>query len=490
MPAATQLASHRFSAAPGAGFSAPARLDGLALMRPVYWILAGFAASVALLYGGIAAATITIAALIGIWAFAEPRASLWLVTAFMVFLFVFFQQTAPLGEDLPEEFLYWGIGLAVITAGLFAAALFSSTVDWRRVKERLSRPASLAMLATLLVILASSAYGLEQGNRPFAVLRQLFGCLLLPVFYFIAIALLRTKSDVERWLGAISWAVALGSLWYVERLSLASAARGTYYREQSPLVMYSGAVAVAALCEVVAGRKPLARLAAAVQCAVCLLAALLMGSRTALGSFLAATAAILLVLVWRRWMLILALAACLIPLAAGLAPYLADHATGGRGVAGQIADRFIFSLDEDSSYLGRVAQTSVVLTMVGRHPVLGAGMGSENTFLMPDGRRLKVASVDNGWGYLLLKMGFVGLAAFLALTGLLFRQGLAALGGGVKTAPHASPDAATLALLGIFFYALVSFLSGPIFFHFSTAPFIAAVLGALVVSAEARQEAA
>jgi len=459
-------------------------------MRPVYCILASFAAGFALAYGGIAAATISIAGAIALWAFAEPRASLWLATAFMVFLFVFFQQTAPLGEDLPEEFLYWGIGLAIITGGLFVAALFSSTVDWRRAKDRLARPASLAMLAILLVILASSVYGIEQGNRSFAVLRQLFGCVLLPIFYFVAVALLRTPADAARWLRAVCWAVALGSLWYVERLSLASAARGSYYREQSPLVMYSGAVAVAAVCELAAGSGVLLRFTAAAQCAVCLLATLLMGSRTALGSFLAAVAAILLVLIWRRWMLLLALAACLIPVAAGLAPYLLDRATGSRGVAGQIADRFIFPLDEDASYRGRVAQTAVVLAMVGRHPVLGAGMGSENTFVMPDGRRLKVASVDNGWGYLLLKMGFLGLAAFLALAGFLLRRGLASLGSGAEASPPARPEAASVALLGIFFYALVSFLSGPIFFHFSTAPFIAVVLGALVVSGEARAEAA
>lgn len=486
MPNGTESAALSFSRPPGPHWVPAPPLDGLALMRPVYWVIASLTAGIGFRFGGLAAAAVTIAAMIGLWAFAEPRASLWLATAYMVFLFVFCQETAPLGEDLPAEFLFWGIGIALICVGLVLASLFSSQVDWSVVRRRCTSAASLSMFAVLLVILASSVYGLGQGNQLYAVLRQLFGCLLLPVFYFAALALFRTERDAARWLRCVSWVIALGSLWYAEKLSFISLARGMYYREQSPLVMYSGAVAVAAFSECVSGRKILLRLLALVQCGVCLSATLLMGSRTAFGSFLAAAAAVLLLNMRRRWMLALAFAACLIPTAAALAPYALESAAESRGIAGEISGRFIFPLEEDASYRGRVAQTTVVLHMVGRHPILGAGMGSENSFLMPDGKRLKVASVDNGWGYLLLKTGVAGLLVFLALIGFLLRQGLAGLGRGAPALRRAGENAPSLAFLGIFFYALSSFLSGPIFFHFTTAPFVAVVLGALAVGADSQ----
>jgi O-antigen ligase len=449
---------------------------GIALLRPVYGVAAATAAGVALYFGGIAGTTITIAALIALWAFAEPRTAMWLATAFMVFLFVFFQSTAPLGEELPAEFLFWGIGVALITTGLMTATLFSSVVNWSLARKRLGASASLAMAAMAIVILAATVYGLATGNQFFAVARQLFGCLLLPGFYFLAIVLFRSADDVAVWLRRLSWVVALGSLWYVERLSLISFARGTYYREQSPLVAYSGAIAVVAWMQLLVQRKLSSRLQALAQFVMCVMATLLMGNRAALGS--AAIAILLLtgMVLWRKRVLLMAIVMCLVPIGVGIAPYVMTGLLENRDLPGMIAGRFIFVLSEDQSYQGRVAQMEVVMNMVSQRPILGAGMGSENTFIMPGEHRLKVASVDNGWGYILLKMGYAGLVVFLALIGLLARCGLS----GLQSPATEAGQAERLAVVGVFFYALVSFLGGPTFFHFSVAPFFAAFLGALV----------
>ncbi|HKV05094.1 MAG TPA: O-antigen ligase family protein [Candidatus Acidoferrales bacterium] len=474
--------------APGrfAPFASPLAVPvGLALLRPVYWIFAGIVAGAALYFGGIQAMAIAVAVLIALWAFAEPRAALWLTTAFMVFLFVFFQNTAPLGEDLPAEFLYWGIGLALITAGLAFAALFSSQVDWALSKRRLVAPESVAMAAMLMVILAASVYGLAAGNPPAIVERQLFGCVMFPVYYFVSLALFRSSADVERWLRSVGWVISLGSLWYVQRLSSISLARGVYYREQSPLVIYSGAAAVVAWIGLLERRRPGLWLQALTQGVLCLLAILLMGNRSALGSCLAAIVVVTAIMLWRRRGLALALMVILVPVGVGVAPYLMNRALESRNLPGMIAGRFIFALAEDQSYQGRVAQSQVVMNMVNERPILGAGMGSENSFIMPGQHRLKVASVDNGWGYLLLKMGYVGLAAFLAFFALLFRRGLAGLqrarGGALRTVRYS--------VFAVGFYAMVTFVAGPTFFHFSTAPFFATFLGALVVASEAREQA-
>jgi hypothetical protein len=468
------------------GFRPAAMPEGLALVRPVYWIAASLVAGVALYLGGIQAVVIAAAALIALWAFAEPRTALWLATLFMTCLFVFFQREAPLGEEVPEEFFYWGTGIALITAGLSIATLFSRQVDWAITRRRLTTPPSLAMLALLFVILSATVYGLFVGNQVFAVIRQLFGCLLLPVYFFLALALFRTPGDVDRWLAHVSWVVALGSAWYVVKLGHVSFMRGGYYREQSPLSSYAGAVALMACAMLIARRRIGVRLQALAQLALCVFAIVLMGSRSAVGSVLAAGIAITLLAMGRRRVILVVLLVSLLPLAAGLAPYLMTRLLDSRGLAGDVAGRFIFTLSEDQSYQGRVVQTQVVLDMVNKQPVLGAGMGSENSFVMPGEGRVKVASVDNGWGYLLLKMGYVGLAVFLALVLALLKTGLSGLAG-VRSAML---RADSLAVVGAFLYALVSFLSGPIFFHFSVAPFFATVLGALVALGGMREQAA
>lgn len=488
MQSATTIDTHRPGAfcAPRASRrvlapTKPHAASGFALLRPVLLVAGAIAAGVAFYLGGIEAATIAIAAAIALWAFVEPRAALWLATAFMAYLFVFFQSTAPLGEDLPAEFLFWGIGVALITAGLTLACLFSRQVDWGHARRRLASPASNAMLAMLLLILASSVYGLEAGNQFFAVARQLFGCLLLPAYYFAAVVLFRASEDVALWLRRVSWVVALGSLWYAEKLSSLSFARGTYYREQSPLAAYGGAITVVAWIAMLHERRILRWLEALAQFLACISGTLLMGNRAALGSAAIAIAVMTALILWKRRILFLALAMTLVPIAVGLAPYLTTRLLESRNLTGMIAGRFIFALEEDQSYQGRVAQMEVVMNTVNDRPVLGAGMGSTNTFLMPGEHRLKVASVDNGWGFLLLKMGYLGLAVFLALLGFLLKSGLQELG---RTADR-SRRKTRLAIIGVFFYALVSFFGGPTFFHFSVAPFFAAFLGAQVGLSEA-----
>src|SRR5271166_1824839 len=142
---------------------AAAPLSGLQLLRPACLIAGVVVAGVAFYFGGMAALTFAVAGMIALWGFFEPRTSLCMCTAFMMFLFVFFQKEAPLGEELPEEFFYWGAGLALITAGLCGAALFSRDADWPLIRKRMSSAASLAMAATLAVTIGAAANGLLLG---------------------------------------------------------------------------------------------------------------------------------------------------------------------------------------------------------------------------------------------------------------------------------------------------------------------------------------
>ena len=252
----------------------------------------------------------------------------------------------------------------------------------------------MAMLAMLAVIVAATLYGLFAGNPPFAVARQFFGCVLLPIYYFLALALFRSPADVSSWLRRVSWAVALGSAWYAVKLSTISLANSTYYREQSPLTAYCGAIAVVAWIQLVTSRRLEIWSQALVHLVLCLSAILLMGNRNALGSFVTASLAVTLLAFWRRGFLVLVLIVCLLPVGFGVAPYVMAQLSASRGLAGNIADRFIFVLSEDHSYQGRVSQAEAAMKIVEQRPVLGGGMGSFASFFVAnEQRRVKVASV-------------------------------------------------------------------------------------------------
>lgn len=461
---------------------APAPPSGLQLLRPVYWIAGALISGVAFHYGGVEALSIALAAFIALWSFAEPRPTLANVTAFMVFLFVFFQNEAPLGDELPQEFFYWGAGLALITATICLATAFSRADDWSLVKRRLSQPLSIAVFAMFIIIGVAAVNGLLIGNQPFAVVRQLYGCVLLPVYYLLAVTLFRSSSDIDRWLSVVSWAVALGALWYAQKLSLVSVARGVYFREQSPLTTYAGAIGVIAFAALIERRNIWARLQGCVQLACCVAAIVFMGNRAALASLIVASGLLVIFGISRRGAIAAALATAIVAGSIGTAFYYGDPLLERRGLGGDIARRFIFKVLDDSSFQGRMAQMDAVMSTVRKSPVLGAGMGSETKFLAPVEGRVRVTSVDNGWGYVMLKMGVLGLLAFLVFLALLLRQSLSRLlhfrGG--------TPRASATALLGLLLYGIVVFWSGPSFFHFTSAGFFGTAFAGIAVLSESR----
>jgi O-antigen ligase len=431
--------------------------------------------------GGVETGTILLAILICAWAFYKPRSGLWASTAFLIYVFVFFQKGLMTGPDLPSEFYYWGAGLAIITLGLGVA--------WVRIdRERRSRTRTQhqvrfdrAMILVLAVSLVASAYGLARGNRPSLVARQLFGCLLLPIYYVLARSFFRTAEDVGHWLHCVTWAVAAGAAWYVMKLGLATLSEDAYYRKQSPLAFFAGVVGAVLFVEVLQARHFANRARNAAAFAVCVLAIVLMGARFVAGS-LAATAIVFVVLSWRKRRLAVLLPALVLLVA--IIPFGAialERLVERPGVVGEIASRFSpFQLDEDSSYIGRAAQWQAVVDVAKQHPILGAGMGSElPNFTVGWDEMYMTASVDNGWGYVLLKMGFVGVAVFLYLIGSFLRC------ASTRTSAPASANSQSVrrCLVALLLFGLFSFMGGPTFFHFTSSGFLGTAFGGLAVLA-------
>ncbi|MBI3669418.1 MAG: O-antigen ligase family protein [Acidobacteria bacterium] len=452
------------------------------LLWPTLCLLSMLLVGAALFLGGIEAATILLAALIGALALIKPRSALWASTAFMVYLFVFFQRAPMFGPELPSEFYYWGAGVSIITVGLCLALLQKHHGLPIAAKTPFLARFDRAMLLMFLVCLVSSIYGVSRGNSLFAVARQLFGCVLLPVYYLFGRSLLRTAEDVNHWLHRVSWAAAAGAAWYVAKLGFISLSEGTHYREQSHLASLAGVIGAVLIVEFLQDQRFWERVRSGVAIAWCVLVIVLMGARVVAGS-LAATTIVFTFLHWRKRRLTARfLTLLLFALAISFAVPAFDQPLQEPGVLGQIASRFSpFQLDEDLSYVGRVAQWQAVVDVIKHHPILGAGMGAEVSFFSPDFPEVygRGAFIDNGWGFVLLKMGLVGLSVFLFLIGAFLWF---ATRSGSEIAPGC-PQHVRKCLLAILLFGLLSFIGGPTFFHFTQSGFLGTALGGLAVLA-------
>lgn len=474
------------ASAAGAGGVLPAssQLDPAATFwGPALWLFGVILFAAAWLLGGVEAATILLAVLIGGLALSKPRSALSGCIVFLVYLFVFFQKERPLGPHLPSEFIYWGVGLAIISSGLFMA--------WypHRLRFFLSRKSSLvasfdkAMLLILGMSLLASAYGFFRGNGWFAVSRQLFGCLLLPGYYLFARIFFRSVADIQQWLRTVCLAVSAGAAWYSVKITILSFSEGyAYAREQSPLAFFAGAAGGVLFVEILREREKVKRVLFEVSFLLCVLAILLMGSRIVAGS-LASTAIILLILRRKKHRLLIGVT--LLAMIALCVAFVVAHfndLTQRKGLTGEVATRFSpIDLSRDASFAGRMAEMYSVLNIVHHKPIFGEGMGAKYTFASVDSPGLFETSayVDNGWGFVLLKMGLLGLIIFVVMVWRFLK--FAARDPSLND--HPSATRARMCLLAVLLFTLLSFIGGPTFFEFNTSAFVGAVLGGLAVLA-------
>jgi len=434
------------------------------------------------LLGGAQAATVVLAMLIGVLALSRPRSALWMSVAFLIYACIFYIRWTP--DASVEETGYVGtaVGLAMITVGLGVAWLGESG---RRLAVRNNAVVGRfhkAMCAMLAASVIATVYGMARGNEWSLIARQLFGCLLLPGYYLFAWTFFRSTEDIRRWLNWASVAVTVGAAWFTIKLASLSLSEGAYTREQSPLTFFAGAIGALLFVEFLCERERKKRTLKAVSLLLCVLAILLMGARFVAGS-LVGTALILLFLCQRKHRLVVGLAMlALVTTTVGfVVAYLPDLIEQG-GLGGEIAGRFSpLNVDEDLSYLGRMAEMQSIVDIVERHPMFGEGMGSEVSFYAPESPGVfgTAAYVDNGWGFVLLKMGVLGLCVFVAMLWSFLRFA-------ARERPSNAPahiQRVQACLVALLLFGLLSFIGGPTFFQFLTSGFMGTSLGALATLA-------
>lgn len=448
--------------------------------RPALWLWGGIAFGLTWGAGGVESATIFLALVIGYWALWRPLRALWASTAFLVFLFVFFQTGRLVGTTLPKEFIWWGTGVAIITGSLLMACLSHRRRFRIAGKPRLLVAFDRIMLAMLGLCLLATAYGFLRGNGWYVASRQLFGCLLLPGYYLFARTFFRTAGEIHRWLKRIALAVALGAAWYTFKLVFLSVSEGAYTREQSPLSFFAGAIGALLFVEILWERERRQRILLEIAFFFCALVIVMTGARFVAGS-LAATAAVILILRLKKHRLMVGLGALGVGvLAAGLMLARLPELIQQGGMVGGVAKRFSpLNINQDLSYVGRVAEMRSIFELLHHHPVMGAGMGGEVTYSAPGYENIygTVAYVDNGWGFLLLKMGLLGLLVFV---GMLWKFLKYAAGSGVFY-ERTLANRARACLLALFLFGALSFMGGPTFFQFLTSGLMGTTAGALAV---------
>ena len=396
---------------------------------------------VAAVCGGLPVLLLLLALVIAVRAYQWPQSAVASGPLFLLACNVFLPSSARIfGVTETWQLYFWAVGIFLITA----AALLGGGY---RTLFRLPR----SMVAFLLVALVASAYGFARGNESSYVMRQLFGALLLGAYFGLA----SQARDDEHFYRTLRVYGCVCAIAYVVYYASVFSEYGIH-REMGTLGTQGVILAI-----LFAGRGGWRWWAAA---GLMLMLPLLVNERRAVAAFVLALviigafrtrSTILRGLAW-----VLAIVIVIVSLVPRYVEAILDTATDTK-----MFDQLIPEGGRDSASIeDRSMQLVGAAVAVNRSPILGLGMGGRLEFESVSLGSLDEAYVDNGWAYLLTKTGIAGLLAF-AWFAIAF----------IRWLPGNSVPLAACALAML----LLVMFAEPVFFQFSTSPFMGAVVGLL-----------
>jgi hypothetical protein len=354
-----------------------------------------------------------------------------------------------------SQMYYWAVGLLIIT---MAAVV--------RVGPRRVFAVPLPAKAFLGVALASAVYAEAQGAATSYVIRQFYGTLLLIVYLGIASQVGDEQLLLRR---ARTFGALCGLSFLVYYLAVFQ--QYGFHREMGS----NGAQAsMLAILLVIAGLNA-RKLSWVLSALLILLLPALLFMRRDLVAFLVALL-IALAVRSRTWKLGLAyyFLAALIAVP-GLYPPLAESVGEQMKQAPIIGEVIPSSTESAASLYDRTVQAGAALNTLRTHPWLGEGLGAGFEFESMTHGSMETVYIDSGWAYLLQKMGLLGGAAFLWLLITMFT-------GVSRESVGLSACLVSAALLTMF--------SEPVFFHFTTAPYLGTFAGLLLAKKDRTREVA
>jgi len=408
--------------------------------------------SIAALLGGMAYLMIVMAIGLSVYVWKRPNEA---PGAAMLFLFAagillpYSARFLSESDDMSQMY-YWAAGLLLITV---------AAVMRIGVKRVFNVPRSAQ--AFFLVAIAASLYGFTQGATVSYALRQFYGVLVLIVYlgiaYHVGDALLLTRRIA-------TYGVLCAFAFFVYYVAVFS--EYGFHKEMGYTGTQASFLAIALFLPSV-GRRMYTRAAGA----MCIMGVpILLFARKDVLTYLLAIPVALAINLKSKTLRILC--GCVIGLIAlpALFPPIADMVGEQMTNLPMVGELIPHGAQGAESLYERVIQADVALSTVQSHPLLGEGFGGVFQWDSPYQGFLQSGYIDNGWAYLLQKMGLLGAAAFLWFLVTVFaavsRKSIG-LGACLISA------------------ALVTMFSEPVFFHFTLAPFLGSYAGLIVAGKRA-----
>lgn len=333
----------------------------------------------------------------------------------------------------------WAFGLFLITVGAFL-----------KVGYKILFRLPISLQGFLVVALLAAAYGLAIGNLPSFVFRQLFGSLLLGAYFALALRGL----DEERFLRALRFcgvgcvlAFCVYYAWVFDQYGI--------HKEMIPLPTHTTILAI-----LFAGRRGWRWWLAA---GIMQVVPLLVIARRDLATFalgvvlICALSAKLRLMRWASWTLAgLIIVVSLVPSYVGV---VFDAMTGTR-----VFELIPEGSKDEITVEQRGLQFVEAVAVVQRSPLLGNGLGGTLNWFDRHLGSVRQMYIENGWAYLLTKMGLVGVLAFLWF--------------GINVVRWMPGNSIPLTACVLSMLTLLLFVE-PVFLNYITAPLAGAVTGTL-----------
>jgi hypothetical protein len=411
----------------------------------LFWLATIAVLPVAALAGGMAFVLILIALFLAAVVYARPEESL---GAAMLYLFAA-SILLPYGARFDftvasPEMYYWAVGLLPITVAAVA-----------RLGPRRVFTLPLSAKVFLAVACAAAVYGETHGATTSYVFRQLYGAALLIIYFGIALNAGNKELLLRR---MQTFGVLLALCFFIYY----AAVFGTYglHKEMG----YNGTQAcLLAIVLFITGLERRRPWWVCGGLALALVPVLLLQRGDVLTFLIALPIALTLQLRSVKLKLLCYPVILLFSLPAVFPP-AAQYVGERLGTLPVIGDIVPLGAQDSGTLIDRTVQLAAAVTTVQTHPWLGAGLGSYLGFESVALGYEETGFVDSGWGYLLQKMGLLGVAAFAWFLVTILRR----------------VSRETLALSAcLLATALVRMFSQPVFLHFTTAPFVGTFAGLL-----------
>jgi hypothetical protein len=423
------------------------------LFGPLYWL-------------------VTLSAILMLVVFARPAAGLWLSPCLvMVASLVAPPQGFQYGVGNSPELPYWAVAICLVFLAQLGA-YFCAAPSARGALTRLPASPPRALYGFLAISIFAAALGLWHGYSPANVAKQFYGCLLFVAYFLFALRFAPGEQQVLKimrrvYAGAVIAALAYLAIYFVK------ATREGIHKDLTVLSAYAAGVAILLIPNLFAPGGSVSRAKVWISCGILLAVPFFAGYKRGLASFLvcgliavglrsgSARKRLLTVTAGFLFVSLLLGTSLLNPLieATGRLPFLSQ---------------FLLTDNVQTNYsvFLRVQELGQILDSLRGVPLLGTGLGS--TFQIYDAYSHEVyeqETVDIGWGYLLVKMGVVGIGIFLWLVLGILRRGIRTPLSGLQ-----------VALFLLLIFALLQMLADTFMVYFMTAGWVGSICGFLYQS--------